>query len=68
MSAADGSWEATARAQREAWARTTPEERLRWLGEALRFAAATGALDRDRAQRAEKARRFSQGRGSPDTH
>lgn len=68
MTVADGSWEAAARVQREAWARTTPEERLRWLDEALRFAAATGALARDREQRAEHARRFALGPLGPDEH
>jgi hypothetical protein len=46
-------------AQRQAWAATTPAERLHWLEEAVRFAAATGALARDRAQRARESQRLA---------
>ena len=46
-------------AQRRAWAATTPTERLRWLQEAVRFAAATGALARDRARRTEESQRLA---------
>ena len=53
-----GDHEAVAVAQRQAWAQTTPGERLAWLEESLEFALASGALARDRARRAEAARRW----------
>lgn len=45
-------WVAQQRAQRRAWAATTPDERLRWLEEALELALVSGALQRERARRA----------------
>ena len=56
-------WEAAAREQRRAWAQTSPADRLRWLDEALRFAAHTGALARDRARRAAQARAMGEAMG-----
>ena len=49
-------WEAATyqgaeRAQQRSIARATPAQRLAWLEEALRLAAASGALQRVRAQR-----------------
>lgn len=57
--AAIAGYGAPSAAQRRAWAATTPAERLHWLEEAVRFAAATGALARDRAQRAAESRRLA---------
>jgi hypothetical protein len=54
-----GDWEEASRAQRRAWCETTPDERLRWLEEALLFALEAGALQRDRARRAATARRWT---------
>ena len=56
-----GDHEGVAAAQRQAWAQTTAGERLAWLEQALEFALASGALARDRARRAEAARRFGTG-------
>lgn len=42
----DGGWEAHARRRRRAWLRSTPAQRLRWLEEAVAFAARAGALPR----------------------
>jgi hypothetical protein len=39
-------WEAAREAQRRDMARSTPAQRLRWLEQSLRVAAATGALAR----------------------
>jgi hypothetical protein len=50
-----GGWEGLAAAQREAWRGVTADDRLRWLEDALDFAAAAGALDRDRRRRARRA-------------
>lgn len=52
----DADWAAVSRAQRQAWAQLSADDRLRWLEDALRFAAATGALARDRRRRAAAAR------------
>jgi hypothetical protein len=49
-------WAAVAREQRRAWLRISPDERLRWLEDALTFAHEVGALARDRHQRAAAAR------------
>jgi hypothetical protein len=54
-----GTWEGARQAQQQAWARTTPDERLRWLEEALVFASDAGALAGDRRRRAETARRWA---------
>lgn len=56
----DGGWEAAAGAQRRAWLRTTPEQRLAWLEDALAFAHTVGALDADRRRRAAAARRWAE--------
>jgi hypothetical protein len=53
-----GDWDEVGRVQRQAWRETTPDERLRWLEDALRFAMEAGALQRDRAGRAAKAQRW----------
>lgn len=50
-----GSWEGLAAAQREAWRGVPAADRLRWLEDALDFAAETGALHRDRRRRARQA-------------
>lgn len=51
-----GSWESATfagakQAQARALAATTPDERFRWLMDALELAAATGALARARAHK-----------------
>ena len=48
-------WEASREAQRRDMARSTPAQRLRWLEQSLRIAAATGALAR--AETPERRRR-----------
>ena len=63
MSGGGDPWAAAEREQRRAWARTSPAERLRWLDEALRFAALSGALARDRARRATRARAMASAMG-----
>lgn len=55
-------WDAVSEAQRRAWQRTSPGERLRWLEDALDFAQAAGALARDRRLRADAARAWDRGR------
>ena len=55
-----GGWEGDVRAKREAWAATTPAERLEWLEESLTFARDVGALSFDRARRAAEARRWTE--------
>lgn len=45
-------WTGATRAQRRAWAQLSADTRLRWLEDALRFAHACGALERDRQRRA----------------
>lgn len=42
----DGGWEAHRRAQRRAWLALTPDQRLKWLDEAIDFALEVGALPR----------------------
>jgi hypothetical protein len=44
----DGRWDAEAMThdRRQRWAATTPDERLRWLERAIRFAGGAGALPR----------------------
>lgn len=37
-------WNAHWEAQIDAWARTTPEQRLQWLEEAIQFAYEAGAI------------------------
>lgn len=37
-------WDAHREAQIDAWARTTPEQRLQWLEEAIQFAYEAGAI------------------------
>lgn len=60
------SWASVTAAQRRAWLRTSPDERLAWLEDALTFAAEAGALDRDRRRRAEAARQWDgDGRDGP---
>jgi hypothetical protein len=49
------SWEAARKAQLREWAKATPSQRLQWLEQALRLAAASGALER--AETKEKQRR-----------
>jgi hypothetical protein len=67
MSAADdpqpwsADWAAVARDQRRAWARSSAEDRLSWLEDALTFAAEVGALAHDRRARAAAAQRWDAG-------
>jgi hypothetical protein len=51
----EGGWEAHQRRQQDAWARTTPAQRLAWLEEAIRFAHRAGALPRRRDDRDDNA-------------
>lgn len=60
---AEDPWASAAREQRRAWASTSPADRLRWLDEALRFAALTGALGRDRSRRAAQAHAMARAMG-----
>jgi hypothetical protein len=55
-----GDWEASGLAQRRAWRETTPDERLRWLEDALVFALEAGTLPQERARRAAAARRWAE--------
>ncbi|HVL98024.1 MAG TPA: hypothetical protein VM324_01885 [Egibacteraceae bacterium] len=71
MSAPDASeewpadWAGATRAQRRTWARLSADERLRWLEDALRFAQACGALERDRRRRAAASAPTEQPRSGP---
>ncbi|CAN5273658.1 hypothetical protein BH23ACT9_BH23ACT9_09610 [soil metagenome] len=51
-----GDWEADATAKRAAWASTDPTQRWIWMLDMLEFADRSGALARDRGQRARAAR------------
>ena len=42
------------RYRRRRWAATTPEERLRWLERAIRFAGSVGTLPRPRPEAAPR--------------
>lgn len=53
----DGGWAADRARKRRAWLALTPAQRLEWLEDMLDLAAEVGALDADRARRAEEARR-----------
>lgn len=50
-----GDWASVSRRQHRAWARLSPDERLRWLEDALQFAHACGALTRERQRRQRQA-------------
>ena len=69
MNPTEDPWGSAEREQRRAWAMTSPADRLRWLDEALRFAALSGALARDRARRATRARAMAvaMGLAEPET-
>lgn len=64
MSAAEptwmSDWASVTRAQRRAWQRASADERLRWLEDALTFAAEAGALTKDRERRAAAARAWAE--------
>jgi hypothetical protein len=51
-------WASVSREQRRAWRAASPDDRLRWLEDALTFALETGALARDRDRRAAAARQW----------
>jgi truncated hemoglobin YjbI len=53
----DGGWAADRARKRRAWLTLTPGQRLAWLEDMLDLAAEVGALDADRARRAEAVRR-----------
>lgn len=52
-------WTSVAREQRRAWRQTSPDDRLRWLEDALAFARDAGALAADRQRRAAAARAWA---------
>jgi hypothetical protein len=53
----DGGWAADRARKRRAWQALTPGQRLAWLEDVLDLALEVGALDADRARRAEAAHR-----------